>query len=125
MSISPQASDLGAGRGRPPVVLTATKTQSTGNAITVVAAPAAGFRIVVLGVSVSAANAVGGVAALKSGAAGTIMWQCFGALSSPVVDNPGVGAKLFDVATATLLEFRNDTGGNAYCNVRYIIEQVQ
>lgn len=124
MSISPQASDLGAGRGRPPVVKLLTVAAATG-ASTVLAAQGAGTRIVGLSLTLSTGDATGGLVSLKTGAGGTIIWQGFVIKGQIIPDNPGVGAKVFECGTNALLEINNGNAAAAYLNLRYIIEQVQ
>ena len=118
----PTVSDLG-GSGKKPKVLTATGTQTTAGLLSgLVAAPGAGKRIVVIGVCVSTAGAVGTGVSLKDGS--TVLWQAFVTSSAPVVDNPPNGQPVCVVTANTALDFRNDAAGTSAINIRYIIEAV-
>lgn len=121
----PTATDL-AGSHRKPQVFTALASVATGapGTGTVVTAPGAGFRIVVVGAVVSGGNATGGAVGLYSGAGGTKLWEHFLAITAPIVDNPPGGMSVCACAENALLELANASGANAYVTVRYIIEAV-
>lgn len=122
-TVGPTISDL-AGPGRKPQVLPATGTAATGTIMTggLVAAPGAGKRIVVVGLCVSTAGAVGTGVSLKAGS--TVLWQAFVTSSAPVPDNPANGQPVCVVPANTQLDFRNDAAGTSAINLRYIIEAV-
>lgn len=118
----PTISDL-AGPGKKPLVLTATGSVATATLLSaLVAAPGAGKRIVVLGVCVSTAGAVGTGVSLKDGS--TILWQAFVTSGAPVPDNPANGQPVCVVTANTALDFRNDAAAASSINIRYIIESV-
>lgn len=118
----PTISDL-AGPGKKPKVLTATGSTGTGTTLSpsLVLAPGAGKRIVVLGVNVSTAGAVGTGVSLKDGS--TVLWQAF-VTADAVSDNPANGQPVCVVTANTALDFRNDAAAASSVNVRYIIEAV-
>lgn len=119
----PTYSDLAASGSKPPVVLSVSSTVATASAKTVVAAPGAGKRIVVLSLHAVGAGTTGAIS-LKTGADGTIIWQSRAVADVIVNDSPGPGQLVCACGTNELLEIRNDNGGTLSYNVRYMIEAV-
>lgn len=120
------ANGLGTTRGAVPVVLSAFSTVAAAGNGTVIAA-VAGKRIVVLSLSLSGTPTTAGLVELKDGAGGTTKWG-----AAPGVNGTGAmveagltGGYLFALTAGNLLQMVNGgTGGSAYLNVRYILEDV-
>lgn len=119
----PTFTDL-AGPHRKPQVIAVTGTCAATNIATIVAAPGAGKRIVVLSFHMTAAGATAGAVSLKTATGGTIIWQGRAAANVAVIENPGAGQYVCACATNQLLEVNNGNDGILQFNVRYIIEAV-
>lgn len=118
-----KANNLGTSRGYPPTVLAAASSAAGGGGTATPIAAVAGKVIVVLSLSLTTTATTPGLVQLKDGADGTVLWHGVPAAACPVVEPCPAGGYLFRCTAATLLQLVNGgTAGNAYLNVRYILE---
>lgn len=120
-----KANFLVTGRGTPPEILTVCGSAGASSTATILAAPAAGKKIVGLSLILTTLATGAGLVELKNGAGGTVIWHGVPAAGAPIPDCCPAGGKLFELSAATLLQMANaGTGGTAYLTLRYILEDV-